>query len=134
MLEQLQKKLEDVRVEMIQKQVETPLVHQLTADLETEWVDHQKLFLFCESRCAALKKEEENLQRIELAMREVHSRWPMDGEVKRKKGFPELEALFEEALAENRELGQEVSMLTDEVEALEEMNHTLKAVLEGVKQ
>jgi hypothetical protein len=62
-----------------------------------------------------------------MAIQEVQRLWPADGKVKRKKGVQELEALYEEALAENRTLGQDVSLLDDEVAAMEEIHRTLES-------
>jgi hypothetical protein len=49
--------------------------------------------------------------------------------VKRAKGLPELEAIYEDALIQNRQMGIDLAALKDEAAVLQEMNLTLSAGL-----
>jgi chromosome segregation ATPase len=126
MLEQLEKKLDEVRQNLLRRQAEDPTVQKLTAHLESEWVEHHRLFETAERRERKLQNTQDDLKRVSIAIQEAQRLWPADGKVKRKKGVPELEAIYEEALTDNRNLGMEVAFLDDEVSVLEDIHRTLE--------
>jgi hypothetical protein len=134
MIDQLQKRLQDVRQDLMHRQSDLPVVQSLTGELEREWVQHQKLFdVFVRKNTAMLKAQAE-VERTETAIREIEVKWPINGKVKEKKGIEELVFLYEEALIQNRQMAVDMLSLRDEVAVLEEMNATLKAGLIGVTE
>jgi chromosome segregation ATPase len=130
MCEGLEKKLEELRQDLIERQSNQPEVQALTHELEQEWIEHQKLLEVFEDTEKKLQNTQLDLERTELAMREMEIRWPVKGSVKRKKGIGELESVYEEALIQNRQLGRDLALLKDEVAVLEEMNQTLRTGLD----
>jgi hypothetical protein len=70
-----------------------------------------------------------DLERTDTAMREFAARWPMNGKLKVKKGFDELQCVYEEALIQNRQMPLDHAALKDEITVLEEMNATPKAAM-----
>jgi hypothetical protein len=131
MCEGLEKKLEELRQDLIERQSNHPVVLALTSELEQEWIEHQTLLEVFEDAEKKLHVMQLDLERTELAMREMEIRWPVRGKVKRRKGIGELESVYEEALIQNRQLGRDLALLKDEVAVLEEMNQTLRTGLES---
>jgi hypothetical protein len=129
LIEQLEKKLEEARVDLIQRQSALPIVQELTHRLEMEWVEHHGLVRGFEKAQAKTKAIREDLERTERAIAEFGARWPMKGKIKAKRGFTELESIYEEALIQNRQMALDHAALTDEIAVLEEMNVILKAGL-----
>jgi hypothetical protein len=68
-----------------------------------------------------------------MALREFAARWPVKGKVKvkTKKGFDELQGIYEEALIQNRQMALDHAALREEIVVLEEMNATLNPGLGG---
>jgi DNA repair exonuclease SbcCD ATPase subunit len=132
--EQLERKLEEVRQDLIARQATLPIVVTLTEELEREWVAHQRLLDGFQKKDARLNAMKRDLERTEVAIREISARWPVQGKVKRKKGFGELEYIFEEALIQNRQMTMDHVLLRDELAALEELKAGLKVAAGGVPQ
>jgi hypothetical protein len=130
LIDQLEKKLDDVRQDLIARQAAMPIVQELTEQLEKEWVQHQKMLDAFQKREARLQALQLDLQRTEDAITEISTRWPVKGKIKRKKGLGERECLFEEALIQNRQMTMDHVLLRDEVAALEELHAGLKAGLQ----
>lgn len=131
LVEQLEKKLDDMRHDLVARQSNTPTVQRLTAELEREWMDHQRLLDICERKTAAMHKKEIDLQRTHIAIEEIRRKWPAHGAVKAKRGFGELEFLYEESLTHNRQMGIDLAAVTEDVAAHQEMNSTLREMLAG---
>ncbi|OHT02624.1 hypothetical protein TRFO_07046 [Tritrichomonas foetus] len=129
MSEQLEKKLVEIRQEMIQKQSNTEEVQQLTSKLEQHWLQHQKIFDAHEKKKALLEKKRDELQRKKIAYEEINNRWPIHGKVKAKIGLSELNYIYEEAMIQNRKMALDLNTLKDDLVVQEEMNATLKANL-----
>jgi chromosome segregation ATPase len=127
--EQLARKLEDVRAELVERQSKLPVVRELTHELEREWVEHQLLFEEFQKAERKMQTIKEELERTEAAMREVSGRWPIDGRVRAQKGFGELQCTYEEVLIQNRQMALDHAALKDEIVVLEEINARLKAGL-----
>jgi hypothetical protein len=132
MIEQLEKKLDEVRQNLAARQAALPIVQELTEVLEKEWVEHQKLVDVFQKREAKWQALQRDLQRTEDAITEISMRWPVMGKVKRKKGMGELECIFEEALIQNRQMTMDHVLLKEEVAALEELHAGLKKGLSAV--
>jgi chromosome segregation ATPase len=128
-VEQLQKKLSDLKQDLMSRYSDTPVVQDLTKELEREWMKHQKLFDIFVKKNALMLRAQEEVERTETAIREIEMRWPMNGKVREKKGIEEMEFIYDAVLITNRQLAVDFSSLKDEVAVLEEMNTTLKAAL-----
>jgi hypothetical protein len=129
LIEQLERKLEEARFELIQRQSALPVVQELTHQLEREWVEHHRLLCGFEKAQARTNAIREDLERTEKAVAEFEVRWPMKGKIKTKRGLPELESVYEEALIQNRQMADDHAALIDEITVLEEMNRILLAGL-----
>ena len=127
--EQLEKKLADVRQELMLKQSNTDIVQQLTAKLEEHWIQHQRILDQYEKKKELLQKKKDDLNRKTVAYDEINNRWPLNGKVKAKIGISELTYIYEEAMIQNRKMANDLSTLKDDLAVQEEMNATLKANL-----
>lgn len=134
MVEQLEKKLDECHQELIEKQSESPIVKQLTEELEKRWVEHQKLFDKFTKAQAMVDRKKLDIRRKEMAIAEISKKWPATGKVKIKKGIKELEYIYEEALIQNRKMAGDLGILNDDIAVQEEMNRTLKAALEEAER
>jgi chromosome segregation ATPase len=128
-LEEVGRKLDDIRQELIRRQGGLPIVQQLTGELEKEWVEHQRLLDVFERNDRRRQSTLLDLQRTQTAIREIEAKFPSTGKVKRTKGLQELEAIYEDALIQNRQMGIDLAALKDEAAVLQEMNLTLSAGL-----
>jgi chromosome segregation ATPase len=131
-VEQLQKKLADVRHDLISRYADTPIVHDLTQVLEREWVKHQKLFDIFVKKNAIMLRAQEEVERTVTAIREIEWRWPMNGKVREKRGIEEMEFIYGAVLIQNKQIAIDFASLKEELAVREEMNVTLKAALQAI--
>ena len=134
MVEQLEKKLDEVHQELIEKQSESPVVKQLTEELEKRWFEHQQLFDQFTKAQAQVDRKKADIERKETAIAEISKKWPATGQVKLKKGIKEQEYIYEEALIQNRKMAGDLGILNDDIAVQEEMNKTLKSALEEMEK
>jgi chromosome segregation ATPase len=127
LVERLERKLEEVRTELVERQSTHPALQELTHQLEREWVEHQQLFDAFERTEAKMHSIQSDLDRTDTAIREFAARWPTQGKRKTTKGFDQLVYTYEEALLQNRQMAFDHAALTEEIAVLEEMNATLCA-------
>jgi hypothetical protein len=127
----LEKKLDDMRQDLVARQAKTPAVQRLMAELDREWVEHQRLPNICKRETATVLRKQVDLQKTHVAIEEIRLRWPGHGAVKAKLGFGELEFLYEESLTHNRQMGIDLAAVREDVTARQQMNRTLREMLGG---
>lgn len=127
MAEQLEKKRDELRAEIQKKMSESNIVGELTAVMEQEWVEHQKLLDQKEKMQASVNRATEDLRRKILASEEIEKRWPKSSKPFKAPGMAELEYLYEQALQQNRKLGETLASLKDDLEIIRNDNILLKS-------
>ena len=130
LLDQLEKKLSEERQILIEKQSNTSEVQDLTSKLEKLWIEHEKMVQQHENKKKLLEKTKDDLNRKNIAIMEISSKWPIDGKVKTKPGISELNHMYEIALIQNRKMAGDLHSLQEELSVQEEMNKTLKENLD----
>ena len=128
--DQLEKKLSEERQILIEKQSNTSEVQDLTTKLEKLWIEHEKMVQQHENKKKQLEKAKDDLNRKNIAIMEINSKWPIDGKVKTKPGMNELNHMYEIALIQNRKMADDLNTLQEELAVQEEMNKTLKENLD----
>ena len=125
LIDQLTKKIVEIKHQIQEKQSKEPEVQQFTEELEREWTKYQKLFDEYTDKSELCKKKQEEIERKEIAIKEVQKKWPADGKVKIKRGIPELNCIYEEALITNRKMANDINSLNSNIEIFKEMNSKL---------
>jgi chromosome segregation ATPase len=124
MIEQLRKKLTEIRQERMEKQASMPVVREFTEELEKEWLRCQKLLDTLRKKEKERDRLKEELARKDIAISEIKTKWPQSG-TSGKTGIAELEYVYDQASAENRKLGDELRAVKSDVLVLEEIQKTL---------
>ena len=130
MAEQLERKKEDIRADIQKKMSESSIVSDLTNLMEKEWVEHQKLLDERNKIQAQLDRATEDLRRKKVASEEIEKKWPKAAKPIKGPGMPELEYMYEQALHQNRQLGETLASLKDDYEIHKSDNSLLKQFAE----
>ena len=130
MAEQLERKKEEIKTDIQKKLSESSIVSDLTKLMEKEWVEHQKLLDEKNKVQAQLDRASEDLRRKKVASEEIEKRWPKSSKPIKGPGMPELEYMYEQALHQNRQLGETLASLKDDYEIHKSDNILLRQFAE----
>lgn len=124
----LRKVLKDTKTEILARNSNSPSVMQKTSLLEEEWRTHQDINEQLQRELDARRKRDDILQRKRIASSEIEQQWPQP-HAGIEPGLPELNKIFIEAQAMNRDLAKSVTLLRLDYDAIADNLRVLEELI-----